>query len=338
MSITCNTRCMNSALTGVQRYTQKILESFPGDVKQIAPALNISRGITGHLWEQFMLPGKLGKNLLWSPSNSGPISYKRQVLTVHDVVSMDHPEWFNKNYVRWYNYMLPSLCQKVDHIITISEFSRQRILKLFKVPDSKVTLIYNGSDKIVSSSAHVMEPFKVPFNRYVLSLGSLEPRKNIPMLLNAWRNIIHQVPEDIGLIVVGGKGNSKIFKDAGINELPDRVYFTGHVKDDYIAQLYTNALFFVYLSVYEGFGLPPLEAMSVGTPVMTGNKTSLPEVVGDAGLLVDPYSLSECEKGLLKLINDEKTRYTLASKSIVQSAKFNWERASLQTWQILNRF
>jgi glycosyltransferase involved in cell wall biosynthesis len=338
MPIICNTRCMNAPLTGVQRYTQKVLAGFPEKIKQIAPATGISRGIRGHLWEQFILPVQTRNKLLWSPSNSGPVNLKRQVVTVHDVVSADHPEWFNKAYVQWYNYMLPRLLKTADHIITISEFSRQRIVELFKIPESKITLIYNGADNALSEIKPGTPGIKLPFDRYILSLGSLEPRKNIPLLLEAWQSILNEIPEDIGLVIVGGKGNIKIFKDAGINQTSTRVYFTGHINDEQVSQLYRHTLLFAYLSVYEGFGLPPLEAMSAGIPVLTGNQTSLPEVVGDGGIMIDPYSLAECENGLVKLINNKGLRDRLAAGAILQATKFDWKETALKTWEVLQSF
>lgn len=336
MPIVCNTRCLMASLTGTQRYTQKILGGFPREIETISPPAFMAAGMKGHFWEQFILPGRLKGNLLWSPSNCGPVNYKKQVVTIHDIVSIDHPEWFNKTYVKWYDYMWPRLCKNAAHIITISNFSRDRIMDVLKVPEEKITVIYNGADLKQTSDTSV--PLNLPFKKYILSLGSLEPRKNIPLLLKAWGNIISKIPEDTGLVVVGGKGNSKIFKDAGINELPERVHFTGHVPDAYINQLYTYALFFVYLSVYEGFGLPPLEAMAFGTPALTGNQTALPEMVGDAGLMIDPYSLAECEAGILRLLNDEKLRNELSARSLEQVKKFSWKNASEQTWDLLQRF
>jgi glycosyltransferase involved in cell wall biosynthesis len=338
MTIVCNTRCMNAPLTGVQRYTEKILGSFPQKIENVQPSPSASRGLKGHAWEQLALPFMMRKRLLWSPSNSGPISYSRQVVTIHDVVSVDHPEWFTQAYVKWYNYMLPRLCKNALHIITISEFSKQRIMELFKVPYSKITMIYNGTGDLKKQSGADHQPLKIPFERYVLSLGSLEPRKNIPLLLQAWQSLLKRIPEDIGLVIVGGKGSERIFKDAGLSQIPDRVYFTGHIADEHVSQLYLNSLFFVYLSVYEGFGLPPLEAMSVGTPVITGNRTSLPEVVGNAGLLIDPYSMAECENAMLTLINDQKLRMELSARSAIQANRFDWENTSRQTWDVLQQF
>jgi glycosyltransferase involved in cell wall biosynthesis len=329
---------MNAALTGVQRYTKNILGFFPEKPECVQPSEKWSRGIKGHLWEQVALTGKLHKKLLWSPSNSGPLSYSNQVVTIHDVVSADHPEWFNKAYVKWYNYMLPRLCKKARHIITVSDFTKSRIMELYRVAETKITRVYNGCDDLTTIPVNGSGLMRTPFKQYVLALGSLEPRKNIPLLLASWKNIGNKIPPGTGLIIVGGKGNARIFKDAGINEIPGQVVFTGHLKDEHVAQLYRNALAFVYLSVYEGFGLPPLEAMSAGTPVITGDRTSLPEVVGDAGLKIDPYSQLECENALIELINDRELRMLLAARSKIRAKRFTWEKASADTWQVLQNF
>jgi glycosyltransferase involved in cell wall biosynthesis len=338
LPIVCNTRCLNADLTGVQRYTQKILSAFPGEIQRLAPLATNSRGIKGHVWEQLVLPAKTIGKLLWSPSNTGPLFCQRQVVTVHDLVTLDHPEWFNRRFVSWYNTLLPQLCKKADHILTISEFSRSRILDLFSLPPSRVTMIHNGVDHSFSELSLTDYPIELPFKRYVLSLGSLEPRKNIPLLLSAWKNILNYIPEDIGLVIVGGKGNYRIFRDAGIPADYERVYFTGHISDSYITRLFHHAILFVYLSLYEGFGLPPLEAMSAGIPVLTGELTSLPEVVGEGGWMIDPYSTAECEVALVRLITDEKLRSHLSARALLQASKFTWAETAAKTWRVLQAF
>lgn len=336
--IVCNTRVMNSKLTGAQRYTQSILHYFPQDqYTPLSPSTQNSRGFKGHLWDQLVLPWKAKNKLLWSPNNVGPMFLKRQVLTVHDIVSIDHPEWLNKTFVKWYQFFTPILFKNVAHIVSISEFTKQRILERFKLPESKITVIHNGVD-IPVINPEPQSRFEVPFKRYILSLGSIEPRKNIPMLIEAWKNIQHEVPEDIGLVIVGAKGNNRIFRDTPIKELPQKVFFTGHISDEHIKQLYAEAMLFVYMSIYEGFGLPPLEAMSYGTAVLTGNKTSLPEVIGDAGLMVDPLSLSECENALKYLIYNESERNRLAEKGLMRAKLFTWKDASEKTWNLLKQF
>jgi len=335
--IICNTRCLQASTTGVQRYTKHMLEGFPTAIKTISPSVHTARGMQGHLWEQMLLPKQTRNKLLWSPSNSGPVGAVRQVVTIHDVVSFDHPEWLNKAYVKWYDYVLPRVCKRAEHLIAISNFTKQRIMELFRIPDSKITVIYNGSDPMISVSPTGQGP-ALPFSRFVLSLGSLEPRKNIPMLLAAWLNVLPFIPDDVGLVIVGTSGNSQVFNKSGIGRIPGRVHFTGHLPDEDIAWLYRNALLFTYLSVYEGFGLPPLEAMSAGVPVLSGNLTAMPEVQGDAGYMIDPFSLSECEKALIELINNDDLRKQLAVKSSSQAAKFSWQKSAQSTFNVLQRF
>jgi glycosyltransferase involved in cell wall biosynthesis len=338
MEIVCNTRCTHALLTGTQRYTTEILKELPVRIKTVSPAPELSRGMKGHLWEQLILPGKVNKNLLWSPSNSGPVYGGRQVVTIHDVVSFDHPEWLNTNYVRWYNVMLPLVLKKATHIITISKFTKQRLMKLFGTPESKISLIYNGIDSINTVINNDGPDIAIPFKRYILSLGSLEPRKNIPLLLNAWEKVLPEIPEDIGLIVVGEKGNKKVFKDAGIKKIPTRVHFTGHIPDIQLKKLLSGALVFVYISMYEGFGLPPAEAMGAGIPVISSNTTAMPEVIEEAGVLIDPYSETDCCMALKKLILNDSLRSDLSARSLNQAQKFSWRDTALQTYNVLKSF
>jgi len=339
LKLVCNTRCLQTKLTGVQRYTLEILKHFPkNEVELVKPPDTIARGALGHLWEQTILPLNIGKSLLWSPSNSGPITLKRQIVTIHDVVPIDHPEWLNPTFAKWYNFLMPRLIKNVEHIITISEFSKQRIVDLYKIPDSKISVIYNGVHTKELLAENNYEKVELPFKRYVLSLGSLEPRKNLPLLFSSWHKALNDIPDDVGLVVVGGIGNKKVFRDTNINSIPDRVLLLGHLSDSKIAYLYRNAMFFVYMSVYEGFGLPPLEAMAAGTPVLTGNRTSLPEVVQDSGMMIDPFSELDCKNALIKLANDEDLRQTLSVKGKLRAEKFDWETSSLSTWNTLEKY
>lgn len=336
--IFCNTRVMNANMTGVQRYTKNILEHFPQDkYSTVSPEEKCSRGVKGHVWDQILLPTKIKNHLLWSPNNTGPMYYKRQVLTLHDLVHVDHPDTLSRLYTNWYNYFLPILCKNAAHIITISEFSRSRIIEHFKIPESKITVIYNGVKQGIKYE-NSKSNYKLPFKRYVLSLGSIEPRKNISTLISAWKNIFKKLPDDIGLVIVGGKGNSDIFKSSLHDTDVERIFYTGHLSDDHVNQLYADALVFVYLSYYEGFGLPPLEAMSYGIPVVTGNRTSLPEVVGDAGIMVDPLSVTECSSAIIELINNKDKREDFRLKGVDRASKFTWEDSSRKTWTILQKF
>lgn len=336
-----NTRILAGHLTGVQRYLKSILSHFPEDVTTIEPALP-SHGIKGHAWEQLVLPFRLHGRLLWSPSNTGPLAVKNQVLTVHDLVPIDHPEFLNPRFAAWYRFLLPRLTHRVKHIISVSHFTKQRLTDVLGVPDEKISVVWNGVEERFSPKPEheilsVINKMGVPSRQYFFALGSLEPRKNLLRLLQAWKNIIPHIPEDVWLIIGGAKGKSIVFEEMSFDPLPPRVYLTGHVPDDVLPFLYAGAIASPYLSVYEGFGLPPLEAMACGTPVITGNITALPEVVGDAAILVDPFQVDEIARAMTQVITNHDLRIELGRRGMQRAKRFDWSHTANQTWNVLEK-
>jgi len=334
-----NGKILNYRLTGVQRYLMDVSARW-SDYSFIRPKSAID-GVVGHCWEQFVLPSKLNGRVLFSPSNTGPLSIRRQVVTIHDVVAIDHPEWFGKKFSLWYSYLVPRLCRNVDSIVAISEFTKERIISLGGVDESKISVIHNGVDeKFKPSPKKVIDDVKSDLGlaglRYVLSVGSLEPRKNLKRLLSAWGRMVGELDDDLVLVIVGAKGKSLIFNNVDLSALPDRVVLTGHLPDDQLIALYSGALCFVYLSEYEGFGLPPLEAMACGTVAITGNLTALPEVMGSAGIMVDPYSQDEICDAIFRVVSDDVFRVGLESQCIAQSRKFSWNVAGEKTLAVIN--
>ena len=336
-TLVVNTRCLHSKLTGVQRYTKELLERMANRVEQIEPR-HLYHGIPGHAWEQLVLPFRVGSRVLWSPSNTGPLAVFKQIVTIHDVVPMDHPEWLNARFRAWYRFLLPKLAKRVAHIITISEFTKKRIIKTLGVSEDKITVIYNGVDKRFQpcpeeKTLEMRSVLKLPDRRYVLSLGSLEPRKNIHRLLCAWERILPELPNDIWLVLGGAKGSHLLFRDVKY-EIPPRVYLTGHVDDRYLPSLYSGAMLFVYPSLYEGFGLPVLEAMASGTSVITSNVTALPEVAGNACLLVNPKNVDEIAKAITKIVKDSTLREEMQSLGIKRAKNFSWDKCASQTYRV----
>jgi glycosyltransferase involved in cell wall biosynthesis len=333
-----NTRTLgSSSLTGVQRYTLEILKRLD-KIETIAPK-QPQDGLKGHLWEQTILPNRLGNKLLWSPANTGPLAVRRQVLTIHDLSPLDHPENFSRGFSAWYKFLLPRLMRRVSRVLTVSEYSRKRVIELAHIEPERVFAVHNGVEaRFQPRSKPEVEQVKknlgLPSPHYVLSLSSLEPRKNLHRLLQAWAQVYPELPEEVWLVIAGGKGRSLVFREVSFDPLPPRVYLTGRVQDQDLPALYTGALAFIYPSVYEGFGLPPLEAMATGTPIITGNLTSLPEVVADAGLMVDPYNVEAIAEALKRLIDEEALRMELGKKGLERAALFTWERTADLTGQV----
>lgn len=337
--IICNARNQIGALTGVQRYTLELLNRLPSNVKAVTPHGQLT-GIYGHTWEQLILPFRLHGNLLWSPSNVGPLSVGHQVVSIMDMSPLDHPEWSSKKFSLWYKFLLPRLINRVHAILTISEFSKERIIHYCPKAESKthVTLLAADSrfhpvnaDNIAMS----IRQLALPSPRYIVALGSLEPRKNLKTLLEVWSKIHPKLPDDVWLVLAGAKGNNLVFAEQSYNQIPPRVHLTGHVPDELLPALYSGAMASVYLSLYEGFGLPPLESMSCGTPVLTSNTTSLPEVVGDAALTSDPLDIEAIGRNILRLVENINLRHELKYRGLERAKLFSWDKTAKQTWEVL---
>ncbi|WP_338084213.1 glycosyltransferase family 1 protein [Dickeya fangzhongdai] len=336
-----NTRNLLGHTTGVQRYTKKIIDyiSTVGvRVASIQPD-NIIYGMKGHLWEQFSLPRKIAsREILWSPCNTGPLLIKKQIVTIHDTVPFDHPEWLNKKFVAWYQFMQPRLAKKVEHIITISEFSKERIMHHLRVPESKVSVIYNGVDVLQPDADGSAAEKSAPEvdGDYLLSVGSLEPRKNIPRLIKAFLRFRQESGSDIRLVIVGKKGVSRVFGDDGAEALvdSDAVIFTGHVSDDALVSLYQHARGFCYPSMYEGFGLPPLEAMCYGLPVLTSNTTSMKELCEQRAILVDPLSVESIAEGIHQLVTGQGPA-GMQEKGAAFARSLTWKQCASETLRVL---
>jgi glycosyltransferase involved in cell wall biosynthesis len=328
-----NGRYLVQRLTGIQRYAHEIVSRWD-PVPIHKPQLG-GKGASGHLWEQFRLP-TLARGPLWSPSTTGPLAIARQVVTIHDTAFLDHAECFSRSFAAWYQWLVPRLARRVRRIITVSQYSKQRIIEVCRVPDEKVEVILSGvgpqfkpqpAEKIRQARTELKLP-----ERYVLCVCSLEPRKNLRRLLTAWTQMPNR-PANLHLVLAGAKGN--VFHDLEMDSAPANVQLAGYVSDDLLPALYAGAEFFAFPSLYEGFGLPVLEAMASGTPVLCSGTTSLPEVAGDAAVLVDPLQIESIAAGLQQLADDETLRKQLQEQGLARAQTFSWDQAARQTWDVL---
>ena len=329
-----NLRTLGYGITGVQRYLHSLLPHMPSGLHSVKPSLAL-QGIKGHIWEQVYLPTQLHRRLLWSPGNTGPIAVSRQVLTVHDAASLDHPEWFERKFALWYAALLPRLIRKVRAVITVSHFSKERIVRLTRIQPSRVHVIYNGVERcFCPADPETVTRVKASLglnSPYILFVGSLEPRKNLKVLLEAWRLGDF---DGATLAVVGSSG--RLFQALQFDFLPEGIRLLGRVEDDLLPVLYSGATGFVYPSVYEGFGLPPLEAMACGCPVAVSDIPAHREVFGGAALYFDPFTPTDISSKLDALLRlDPVARRSLIERGLERAVGYTWETAASETWRIL---
>ena len=335
-----NTRVLLNPLTGVQRYTLEHISRLGDLVHAVHPRRRMT-GVLNQAWEQVVLPRYVGSRLLWSPANTGPLAVENQVLTLHDVAPLDHPEWYHAHFARYLGWLLPRLARRVRRIITVSRFSRDRIVALTGVRAEKITVIYSAAaagftPRPAEETHRACERHGLTPGGYVLYVGSIEPRKNLRGLLAAWESCRARLPHDVRLAVVGERANPRAFRRAALAESSPGVHWLGRVGEADLPALMTGARVFAYLSLYEGFGAPPVEAMATGTPVLTSNAGSLPEVVGDAALTVDPEDVDAIAAGLERMVNDEALRRDLRERGLARAAGFSWDEAAARTRELFD--
>ena len=323
-----NGRFLARRVTGVERYGHEILRCIG---KEYRFELTRRQGWSGHAWEQFILPTKLNSHcILWSPANTGPLMVRNQALTIHDLGPLEHPEWFQPIFSMWYRLFLPILARQVRRVFTPSEYVRQKVVKRFGI--QAVTVTPNGVDRSVFYPDAKQKEFDLP-QRYILFVGSLEPRKNLDLLMHTWNDIKDDF-KTTWLMVVGVGGN--VFKTVNFSNQMERVRWLGYVGDETLAGLYAEATVFVLPSQDEGFGLPALEAMASGVPVIVSDGGALPETVRDAGLtfcLSNPVGL---RNALTECLSNADLRSKLREKGLARAGQFSWERTAESVWKNLN--
>jgi len=293
------------------------------------------------LWHNLILPRQLKHELLdiihfTSPTGSlTKIKDTRYINTIYDLTPILHPETHGKIMILHYKYILPRILKRSDAIITVSYNTKRDLVKYYDIPEEKIKVIYLGVDEIfrpIDNKEDYRTHLKKTFNissPYFLYVGMIEPRKNLVRLIHAYNRLKKKgLPHSLVIVGAIGWKYKEIFQLVDSLDLHRSIIFTGFVELNDLVTIYNCAEIFVYPSLYEGFGLPPLEAMSCGTPVVTSNTSSIPEVVGDAALLIDPYSIDSIVEGVNKVINDEELRSTLREKGLKRVLEFNWKKTA----------
>lgn len=327
------------------------LKNEPGS--DMPKADNLTYEVFGprKLWTQIGLPlrlyGESSKpDVFFSPTHYAPrFSPVPVAISVMDLSFLHFPQTFTKKDVMQLSYWTSYSVKKAAAIFTISEASKSDIIKKYSVPAQKIHVTYPGVRNIVTlkPSLYPMRKLKEKYKingEYFLFVGTLQPRKNIEKLVEAFSLVKKEsANKDLQLVIVGKKGwlyedILKAPKEYGVSE---DVVFLDFVTDEDLPDLYGNAISFVLPSLYEGFGLPVLEAMSYGCPVITSDVSSLPEAGGDAALYVDPKDALDIAKKMNMLLNDKSLRESLIVKGKTQLKKFSWEKAAGQTLEVLEK-
>lgn len=334
--IIINGRFLSQRLTGVHRYAYEMtcaLMRAGADILVVAPQ-NICESYklvfpvkkiglsSSHFWEQVVLPlyvkTQYKNSLLISFTGLGPIYYKNSFVTIHDMSFMANPKWFTFSYYYFYKLLTPIMASHARKIITVSEFSKNEIIKYLNICNDKIIVIYNAvSEEMIGT--------KVENNElYILAVSSLDPRKNLNRLVNAYSNLKNK---DYKLYIVGTKHPS--FRDGGSpKSVNENIKFCGYVGGKDLSNLYANAQFSIYPSLYEGFGLPNLEAMINGCPVLTSNIKPHLEVCQDAALYFNPLSVEDITKTIDLAIENKDILSEIKTNSTVVLNRFSWDKSA----------
>jgi len=332
--------------TGVSRYTKQLLIALAGrddgvdylmfGVDTLPPELQnhacienaecfppATSGLRAHFWEQVTLPRVLRRHnvdVCHTTAGIPPIlASVPTVITIHDISPITHPEWFSRRYATLYRALTPLALRSADHIVTISNFSQSEITTTYPWTNGSVSTVYNGLTPIPK---HATEPITdIDAGSYLLFVGSLNPRKNVTRLLNAYAQYRERSDQPLSLVVAGSQRD--IF--ATIDQRPiDSVHTLGFVSDKKRNWLYHNATALLFPSLYEGFGLPIIEAMDCETPVLTSDRGAMAEIADDAAVLVDPTDVDAITAGIQRIAADSSLRGSLVELGRERVKEFSW--------------
>jgi glycosyltransferase involved in cell wall biosynthesis len=284
-----------------------------------------------------------GADLFFSPDGFLSLtSHIPQIGVIHDINFEHHPEdlpRLAKNYLRKY---FPRFARKAVHLLTVSEYSKQDICKTYGIDPSKVTVSWNGAstrfNPIPNDQKEIVRTKYSKGKNYLLFVGALHPRKNLKRLIEAYSNLLQSEPSfDYELVIVG----EALWKRSGFEleikeETKSRIHCTGHLSLDELAHVMASASVFTFVPYFEGFGIPLVEAMRCGTPILSGNLTSLPEVAGDAAFYCDPLDVDDITAKLKEICSDEALRNELSQKGLQRSKLFSWDQSAETVWKVIS--
>ena len=348
--ITVNGRFFTRAPTGVDRYAAELLRAWlpqavhAHTVRALMPGkseVKESHGLalepvkvgalTGHAWEQLDLPRHAGSSLLLNLCNTGPVARRRQLVVLHDAGTLANPATYSLPFRGWYRWMFGGLMRRAGIVATVSKFSAGELMSRIGGRAGNIELMPGAGDHILRTQAdrRVIERLGLSRCPYVLAVGSRTPNKNFTGVARA-----ASLLNDLGVkVVAAGGSNSRVFN--GVDLSSESLVLAGYVTDGELRALYENAACFVFPSFYEGFGIPPLEAMHCGCPVIVSDRASLPEVCGQAALYCNPDDPIDIAAKLRRVLTSHQLQQELREAGRARAREFSWSRAAAQLEELL---
>lgn len=350
MAVLINGRFLTRPPTGVDRFALELIQALHRRGELAGARLVVPRGATlhsaaptglpvdaaghwqGHAWEQLNLPRLAGEGWLVNLCNTAPILRRRQLVVIHDAAVMANPENFTPAFRRWYRVMLAALMRRADCVATVSRFSAEELTRYFGRRPQGIEVIPEGGEHILREPADrsVFQRLDLRGRRYVLAVGSASPNKNFAAVLKA----MDQLADPHVLLVAVGGGDARVFASTQLTH--PRLRHAGRVSDAQLRALYEGAACFAFPSFYEGFGLPPLEAMCCGCPTLVSQRASLPEVCGDAALYCDPNDPATLAAQLQRLLGSSHLAHELRAAGYERARQLSWDAAA-QTFSALGQ-
>jgi glycosyltransferase involved in cell wall biosynthesis len=356
MKIFINGRFLSQSITGVQRYAHEVIRTldillgesklvsedefillFPKDFDGEIPLKNISTKkvgfLKGHAWEQFELPFYANNHLLINLCNTAPALKRKQIVTIHDA-AVYYSNSLSLSFRIYYKFLYKFLSIFSKYIITDSKFSYEELIKYLKVNPQKLKIIYLSGEHIkrIKENDGFLRECDLVNKPFALAVSSLNPSKNFGNILKATKQINGEIT-----LIIAGNTNPKVFKEKKLI-FNKNVQYLGYISDQELITLYKNALVFLYPSLYEGFGLPPLEAMTIGCPVIVSNRASLPEVCGSAAIYCDPINPRDIAYKVNTIYNDSSLRRECIINGQKRSNEFSWNKCVSEILDLVNKF
>ena len=350
-----NGKFTSQRMTGVQRVGYELAVAFQrllsdqNPVAVMVPAAAsaeaylphqkiVGRWVKGLFWEQVALPFAARGHTLLSLCNVGPLFARRQVLMIHDAAIFDLPENFSWQFRLWYRVAFFVLTRSALHILTVSAFSKSRIAECLHLDEAQVSIVGNGVDHFdrIESDPSILSKLDLRGDGYVLVVGNLSVGKNLPRMIDVIRRF--DANTDFKFVIVGAC-DARVFNarsEVDSNRIPKNCVMAGFVSDGELKALYKNAACFVFPSLYEGFGLPPLEAMYCGCPVIVSREGALPEVCGSAAMYCDAYSIEDISNKVARMMADPVLRASHRALGFEHASRYRWEASARTLLELLH--